>query len=186
MTELTPSQTVGPFLSIGLIWADGPHVVEPDTPGAIRVYGQVLDGTGTPVPDAIVETWQADPDGYFDHPDDPRGTSTTFRGFGRCPTAGDGTYEIVTRKPGPVPSAGSDVPQAPHIDVTLLARGLLNRVITRIYFDDEATANEADPVLSTVVDTARRATLIARSDGSGGYRFDIRLQGEHETVFFAI
>jgi protocatechuate 3,4-dioxygenase, alpha subunit len=185
MTGLTPSQTVGPFLSLALVWPDGPHVVEPGTPGAVRVYGQVFDGTGAPVSDALVETWQADPDGRFAHPDDPRGpASGEFRGLGRCPTGDDGTYEIVTRKPGPVPAADGGT-QAPHLDVFVLARGLLNHVVTRLYFDDEPGANGADPVLASV-DPARRATLLARADGSGGYRFDIRLQGERETVFFAL
>lgn len=184
MSGVTPSQTVGPFLSIGLAWADGPHVVEPDTPGAVRIHGRVFDGTGAPVPDALVETWQADPDGCFDHPDDSRGGST-FRGFGRCPTGDDGTYEIRTLKPGPVPTRDG-VPQAPHITVSVFARGLLNRVVTRIYFDDEPAANAADPVLESIVDDSRRATLVARSDGSGGYRFDVRLQGDDETVFFAL
>jgi protocatechuate 3,4-dioxygenase alpha subunit len=147
----------------------------------------VLDGTGAPVPDALIETWQADPDGYFDHPDDPRGKPTSFRGFGRCATADDGTYEIVTLKPGRVPAAGDGgVLQAPHVDVAVLARGLLIHVVTRIYFDDEQSVNESDPVLASVPDPERRATLVARSDGSGGYRFDVRLQGEHETVFFAL
>jgi protocatechuate 3,4-dioxygenase alpha subunit len=192
MSGLTPSQTVGPFLSIGLPWPDGPHVVDPAEPDAIRIFGVVYDGAGVPVPDALVETWQADPDGYFDHPDDPRASTQgpaapaggpAFRGFGRCPTADDGTYEIVTRRPGPVPAADG-TPQAPHIDVSVFARGLLNRVVTRIYFPEEEAANSADPVLG-VVPAERRATLIAEP-AEGGYRFDVRLQGAHETVFFAL
>jgi protocatechuate 3,4-dioxygenase, alpha subunit len=183
-TGLTPSQTVGPFLSIGLDWPDGPNVVEPGTPGAIRVNGQVFDGAGAPVTDALVETWQADENGSFNHPDDVRGGTTDFRGFGRSATSCAGWYGVVTRKPGTVPAADGRT-QAPHIDVSVFARGLLNRVITRVYFDDDAAANEADPVLSTL-EPARRETLIARFDGAGGYRFDIRLQGENETVFFAI
>jgi protocatechuate 3,4-dioxygenase alpha subunit len=141
------------------------------------------------VPDALIETWQADGDGYFDHPDDPREKATpaaggaVFRGFGRCPTADDGTYQIVTRRPGPVPAADG-TPQAPHIDVSVFARGLLNRVVTRIYFPEEEAANAADPVLNSV-DPDRRETLIAMP-AQGGYRFDVRLQGAHETVFFAL
>ncbi|MFI5839319.1 protocatechuate 3,4-dioxygenase subunit alpha [Catenuloplanes sp. NPDC051500] len=186
MTErgLTPSQTVGPYLSIGLPWPDGPSVVAEGTPGAIRITGTVFDGTGAIVPDALIETWQADPAGGFAHPDDPRGLpGTGFRGFGRCPTDDAGNWAILTLKPGTVPDREGR-PQAPHIDVSVLARGLLHRVVTRIYFADEAEANAADPVLATVP-AARRSTLVAPLSGDG-YRFDIRLQGDHETVFFAI
>lgn len=187
MTGLTPSQTVGPFLSIGLPWPDGPYVVDEADADAIVVEGVVTDGNGDPVPDALVETWQADPDGYFDHPDDPREKTAggaPFRGFGRCPTEPDGSYRIVTRKPGPVPAADG-TPQAPHIDVSVFARGLLNRVVTRIYFGDEPSANAVDPVLSSVP-AERRSTLVAVPDGGRRYRFDVRLQGSDETVFFAI
>jgi protocatechuate 3,4-dioxygenase alpha subunit len=184
MSGLTPSQTVGPFLSIGLTWPDGPYVVDEADPGAIVIGGVVTDGNGDPVPDALVETWQADPDGYFNHPDDPRGKAISFRGFGRCPTGPDGSYRIVTRRPGPVPAADG-TPQAPHIDVSVFARGLLNRVVTRIYFGDEEPANAADPVLRTVP-VQRRATLVAAVEGDRRYRFDVRLQGADETVFFAL
>lgn len=184
MTGLTPSQTVGPFLAIGLSWPDGPYVVDESDPAAVVVEGVVTDGNGDPVTDALVETWQADSDGYFNHPDDPREKATDFRGFGRCPTGPDGSYRIVTRKPGPVPAADGAL-QAPHIDVSLFARGLLNRVVTRIYFGDEDAANAVDPVLSTV-SPERRATLVASPVGEGRYRFDVRLQGSDETVFFAI
>lgn len=181
---LTPSQTVGPFLSIGLPWPDGPYVVDEADTDAIVIEGVVTDGNGEPVPDALVETWQADPDGYFNHPDDPRDRATDFKGFGRCPTGPDGTYRIVTRKPGSVPAADG-APQAPHIDVSVFARGLLNRVVTRIYFGDESSANAVDPVLSSVP-ADRRATLVASVEGDRRYRFDVRLQGPDETVFFAI
>jgi len=179
----TPSQTVGPFFSLGLPWDDGPHVVPAGTAGAIRVRGRVLEGDGAPVADALVETWQADPDGRFDHPDDPRGRVAGFRGFGRCPTEADGSWEIVTLKPGAVPDAGGGL-QAPHIAVSVFARGLLNRVVTRIYFGDEPEANAADPVLARV-DPARRATLIA-APADGGYAIDVRLQGPGETAFFRV
>jgi protocatechuate 3,4-dioxygenase alpha subunit len=165
-----PSQTVGPFLSIGLPWPDGPTVVPADTAGAIRITGTVYDGAGLPVPDALVETWQADPDGNFDHPQSP--AATDFRGFGRCPTDPEGNYWIVTLLPGKLPG------QARHIDVSVLARGLLNRVVTRIYFPDDLN----DPVLESVP-ADRRHTLVA-TPVDGGYRFDIRLQGPEETVFF--
>jgi protocatechuate 3,4-dioxygenase alpha subunit len=185
MRGTTPSQTVGPFFAICLPWADGPFVVPEGTPGEIVVHGRVLDGAGEPVPDALVETWQADPDGRFGHPDDPRGPARGgFRGFGRCPTDAQGQWAVVTLKPGSVP--GSDgTSQAPHIAVSVFARGLLHRVVTRIYFADEDEANAADPVLAAIEDPARRATLVARREGDG-YRFDIHLQGERETVFFAV
>ncbi len=127
---LTPSQTVGPFLAIGLPWPDGPFVVPDGTPGAVSISGRVLDGAGEPVPDALVETWQAAPDGTFAHPDDPRGPGPAgFRGFGRCPTGGDGGYRIITLRPGPVPAPGGGT-EAPHLDVSVFARGLLDRVVT--------------------------------------------------------
>jgi len=173
----TPSQTVGPYLAIGLPWPDGPFVVAEDEPGAIWIRGVVTDGAGTAVPDALVETWQADQNGHFDHPEDPEGFGrTSFRGFGRCPTAEDGGYAIRTVLPGPVDG------QAPHIDVSVFARGMLNRVVTRIYFPD--FDNSADPVLATVPED-RRDTLLATATADG-YRFDVRLQGPGETVFFDV
>jgi protocatechuate 3,4-dioxygenase, alpha subunit len=182
----TPSQTVGPYFAIGLPWEAGPHVVPGGTPGAIRVAGTVYDGAGVPIPDHVVETWQADPDGRFADLHGYGGPSELpgFRGFGRCGHEdGDGGYEIWTVKPGRVPGSGG-VLQAPHIDVTLMARGMLHRVVTRIYFADEAEANAADPVLARVP-ADRRATLLAEPTDDG-YRFDIRIQGENETVFFAV
>ncbi|HTF10111.1 MAG TPA: protocatechuate 3,4-dioxygenase subunit alpha, partial [Asanoa sp.] len=145
--------------------------------------GVVVDGAGEPVPDALVETWQADRAGRFDHPDDPRGAvaSPGFRGFARCPTDPEGRWAIRTVRPGPVPGPDGTL-QAPHIDVSVLARGLLDRLVTRIYFPDEA-ANAGDPVLSQV-DPIRRQTLVAR-ESDDGLVFDITLQGDHETVFFA-
>jgi protocatechuate 3,4-dioxygenase, alpha subunit len=189
---ITPSQTIGPFLAIGLPWPDGPFVVPPGAPGAIAITGRVVDGAGVPVPDALVETWQADADSRFDHPDDPRGAAapavTAFRGFGRSATDVDGRYQIVTLRPGPLPCPGGGT-EAPHLDVSVFTRGLLDRVVTRIYFADEAVANAADPVLTAISDPDRRATLMARADPdrpAGEFRFDIRLQGEDETVFFDV
>jgi protocatechuate 3,4-dioxygenase, alpha subunit len=189
---ITPSQTIGPFLAIGLPWPDGPFVVPPGTPGRIAITGRVLDGAGVPVPDALVETWQADPDSRFDHPDDPRGAAAPavagFRGFGRSATDSGGHYQIITLRPGRLPCPGGGT-EAPHLDVSVFTRGLLDRVVTRIYFPDEAEANAADPVLTTISDPGRRATLIARTDPdrpTTDFRFDIRLQGEHETVFFDV
>ena len=165
MPDPTPPQTVGPFFAIGLPWDDGPAVVEPGSEGAVVLRGTVYDGEGAPVPDALVETWQADP-------------APPARGFGRCPTDADGRWEIVTRKPA---AAGGE---APHVAVAVFARGLLDRVATRLYFGDEADANAADPLLSGL-EPERRETLIAAAE-HGGYRFDIHLQGDHETVFFRL
>jgi protocatechuate 3,4-dioxygenase, alpha subunit len=184
--ELTPAQTVGPYLHIGLLWPDGPHAVPPGAPGAVWLRGRLLDAAGDPVPDGLIETWQADPDGRFDHPDDPRGPvprGDGFRGFARCPTGPAGEWAVLTLKPGRVP-AGDGSLQAPHVDVSVFARGLLDRVVTRLYFADEAAANAADPVLAAVPEH-RRGTLVAEPTGDG-YRLDLRLQGEHETVFFAV
>jgi protocatechuate 3,4-dioxygenase, alpha subunit len=187
---LTPSQTVGPFLAIGLPWPDGPFVVREGTAGAIAITGRVFDGAGDPVTDALVETWQAGPDGRFAHPDDPRGAASAshrdFRGFGRCPTGPDGSYRILTLKPGPLPSPGGGT-EAPHLDVSVFARGLLDRVVTRVYFPDEAAANAADPVLASIGDPARAATLIAQPGPDAAVlRFDIHLQGDQETIFFDV
>jgi protocatechuate 3,4-dioxygenase alpha subunit len=157
------------------------------TPGAFRIGGTVYDGAGVPVPDAVIETWQADPDGRFDHPDDPRGAVRwkDFRGFGRSATDPEGRYSLLTVKPGRLPVAGGgaadDGRQAPHLNVSVFCRGMLVRLVTRIYFPDEE-ANAEDPVLTSIHPT-RRATLIAGSEPPG-YSFDIHLQGEHETVFF--
>lgn len=185
---LTPSQTVGPFLSIGLTWPDGAYAVTPSTPGARWIRGHLYDGEGVPITDGLIETWQADPGGHFHHPDDPVGFAASpvagFRGFGRSATGPQGEWEICVLKPGRVPAADG-VLQAPHLDVTVLARGLLDRVVTRIYFGDEVEANAADPVLRSVAEH-RRGTLIADLAviAADGYTFEIRLQGEHETVFF--
>jgi protocatechuate 3,4-dioxygenase alpha subunit len=159
----TPSQTIGPFFAVGLLWPDGPEVVADGTPGAVWVGGRVLDGAGDPVPDALVETWQAD-------------------GFGRCPTDAEGRWAIRTVKPESLPGGGG----APHLEVSVFARGLLNRVVTRIYFPDEPEANAADPLLASIQDPDARARLVAVADGEGGLGFDIHLQGERETPFLAI
>ena len=184
---LTPSQTVGPYFAIGLPWTEGPHAAAPDTPGAFAIRGTIYDGHGDVIPDHLLETWQADPEGRFADMHGHGGPSQLagFTGFARYGIEdGDGSYEIVTVKPGRVPDAHGRL-QAPHLAVTLMARGMLNRVVTRIYFGDEAEANAQDPVLARVP-AARRETLIAQPDGDGGYRFDIRLQGAGETVFFTV
>lgn len=182
----TPSQTVGPFFAIGLPWEAGPLAVARDAPGAITINGTVYDGQGEPVSDSLIETWQPDQVGRFADLHGYGGASTLegFRGFARCGTdEQDGHYEIVTVKPGRVASAEGGK-QAPHIAVSVFARGMLHRVVTRIYFADEPEANAADPVLQRVPE-ARRWTLLA-SPRDGGYTFDIHLQGPDETVFFAI
>ena len=182
----TPSQTVGPYFSIGLPWPEGPHAVVPGTEGAITISGMVYDGAGDPVPDAMIEIWQPDGEGHFADAYGHGGASALdgFRGFARYGTEiGDGSYEILTVKPGRVPALQGGL-QAPHIAVSVFARGMLHRCVTRIYFADEAQANADDPVLGGVP-AQRRPTLLAHP-ADGGYRFDIRLQGPQETVFFAI
>ena len=180
----TPSATVGPYLAIGLTWPDGVFAAAEGTDGGFWIRGRVFDGAGEVVPDAMIETWQADPDGGFPSPEDPRGASSYpgFRGYARSQTS-TGEYEVFTVKPGRVPDGEGGL-QAPHIDVSLFARGILDRVVTRIYFADEADANAEDVVLRGLSED-QRATLIAeRTDD--GYRLDLYLQGDRETVFFAV
>jgi len=182
-----PSQTAGPFLSIGLLRDFiGPSLVPEDDPRAIRIRGRVLDGNGDPVPDGFVEIWQANAAGRYAHPEDARADiplEAGFIGFGRSGTVDDGWFEFVTVKPGRVPAADGGL-QAPHLVVLVFARGLLKQLVTRLYFPDEQEANAADPLLSDLAG-AERATLIAQPE-DWGLRFDIRLQGEGETTFFAV
>jgi len=161
----TPSQTVGPFFGVGMPFERGEQLAPPESAGAMRIEGQVLDGKGEPVPDALLEIWQP------------------ATGFGRARTDSDGAFSFTTVKPGPVPAPDGRM-QAPHFNVTVFARGLLRHLVTRMYFPDETQANAADPVLN-LVEPARRETLIAEDCG-GVLHFDVRLQGERETVFFAI
>jgi protocatechuate 3,4-dioxygenase alpha subunit len=183
---LTPSQTVGPFLHLVLAWPDGADAAPEGTPGAAWVSGALLDGAGVPVSDGLIETWQADLDGRYEHPDDPRGPGHRppgFRGFGRSATDRAGRWSVRIVKPGA--TVGADgATEAPHLDVSVFARGLLSRLVTRIYFADEPDANAADPLLSSLP-ANRRATLIAPRT-EDGYHFDIHLQGESETVFLDV
>jgi len=189
----TPSQTVGPYFAYAL--TPEPYgyrglatnrLVAPDTPGEfIVIEGRVLDGNGDPVADALIEIWQADSQGRF--ADAPGGGRADFVGFGRCGTDAEGRFRFETVKPGRVPGPDSRM-LAPHIHVCLTARGLLNHLFTRIWFEDEAEANAQDPILELVPED-RRQTVIARREVRGGaviYRFDIHLQGAHETVFFDV
>jgi protocatechuate 3,4-dioxygenase, alpha subunit len=193
---ITPSQTVGPFFAYGLTpgksydWNDAlsNNLVTPDTSGdRIRIEGRVFDGDGMPVPDCMLEIWQADAQGRFADPQDKRAIpNATFKGFGRCGSDGSGVFAFETIKPGSVPDPDGK-PQAPHILVAVFARGMLRHLYTRIYFDDEP-ANSSDAVLSLVPED-RRATLIANREAGAAnpvYRLDVRLQGENETVFFDV
>jgi protocatechuate 3,4-dioxygenase alpha subunit len=184
--RLTPSQTLGPYFAIELPFDDGPFAVAPGTPGELTIRGTVYDGAGAVVPDHLIEIWQPDPEGHFADAHGYGGASTMegFRGFARYGVEdGDGTYELRTVKPGRVPDRDGTL-QAPHIAVTIMARGMLNRCVTRIYFADEPEANASDPMLARVP-ADRRATLLAQPQDDG-YHFDIRLQGPGETVFFAV
>ena len=206
----TPWQTVGPFFHYGLPWKGGADLVGQSDLGArpdlfpeahyvlnlsspkgevrgekIELTGSVYDADGRPVPDAMIEIWQANSAGRYASAHDPRQTlplDTGFVGFGRASTSREGVYRFLTIKPGRVPGPG-DTFQAPHVAVGVFGRGLLKRLVTRIYFEDEP-ANAEDPILE-LAPPERRATLIARRDGDV-YRFDIHLQGERETVFFDV
>lgn len=184
MSGITPFQTVGPYFAVMLRSraacvqltgaAAGPRIV---------IDGSIVDAEGSPIPDAFVEVWQADAGGRYRHPDDPQASAAdpAFCGYGWAHTRADGGFAFETVKPGPVPGPDGRT-QAPHVLVSVMARGILTRFITRLYFDDEA-GNADDPILALVPE-ARRKTLVARKTGDHRYRFDIAMQGRHETVFF--
>jgi protocatechuate 3,4-dioxygenase, alpha subunit len=190
----TPSQTVGPYFAYGLTPEQydyplksiaGGAVADAEVPGErIRIEGRVLDGEGQPISDAMLEIWQADSQGRYAHPADPRASNAQFKGFGRVGTGTDPECRFIfeTIKPGSV-----DGRQAPHLNIILMMRGLLVHCFTRIYFADEAAANERDLVLLSVP-AERRGTIIAQRDATAGgtavYRIDIHMQGDRETVFF--
>jgi protocatechuate 3,4-dioxygenase alpha subunit len=177
MTAATASQTAGPYWHMidfpawaDLLRADGPNAGVAGE--RITLTGRITDGDGAAVVDALVEIWQAGPDGAY---------AAGFHGFGRCGTDGDGRFRFTTVRPGPVPGRGNAT-QAPHITITLFARGLMKHVVTRAYFEGEAL-NADDPVLNLIADPARRATLVAKPAGNGVWSLDIVLQGAGETVF---
>jgi protocatechuate 3,4-dioxygenase alpha subunit len=202
---ITPSQTVGPFFAYGLTpkgrahwdpngtysWKEtvGDNLVTPDAEGTkIRLEGQIVDGDGAPISDAMIEIWQADAQGRYASPRDPRRPSNAkFKGFGRSATDKNGMFGFDTIKPGAVPGTNGKT-QAPHIVFCIYSRGMLRQVYTRCYFADEV-ANASDQILN-LVPADRRQTLIAKKgqeQGQGNaYRFDIRVQGDNETVFFEI
>ncbi len=174
MLDLTPWQTVGPFFEIAMPAPGLVRLAHEGNPGVrIRIEGSVRDGAGAPINDAVVETWQADAAGGYGD----------FDGFARMLTEQDGTFALETIKPGAVPGPGGGL-QAPHLVAGILARGLLGRLVTRLYFDDEAETAR-DPILA-LVPPGRRSTLIARTIEPGRYRFDVVLQGPDETVFFDV
>ena len=182
----TPSQTVGPFFHIGFSSEGRSELVPPGDPDAVHLRGNVFDGEGQAVGDALLELWQANRHGRYAHPEDAReevSLEPGFSGFGRCETDGSGGYAFVTVKPGPVPGRSGGV-QAPHIDMSVFARGLLKRLVTRVYFPDEREANESDSTLASV-EPELRPRLVARADG-GVLRFDIHFQGDQETPFFDV
>jgi protocatechuate 3,4-dioxygenase alpha subunit len=149
----------------------------------IRIEGRLVDGAGKPLDGVLLETWQADAQGRYAHPRDGRATNSSFKGFGRVETDGDGRFTLETIKPGQVPGPNGAM-QAPHIVVAIHLRGILSHLYSRIYFSDEQTANAADPVLK-LVPAERRETLIAKRDGAA-YKIDFQIQGDRETVFFDI
>lgn len=174
MPELTPSQTVGPYFALGLCAKSQADVVPPGTENAVKLGGRILDGAGDPVPDAVVELWQADPEGSY------RGEF----GWARCGTDETGSYSLTTLKPGRVVGPNGRL-QAPHLTLLVFARGLLKPVLTRVYFPDEERANEQDPVLEGLEDASERESLVARRSGED-LTFDVVLQGEDQTVFFTV
>lgn len=189
---MTGSQTVGPFLHIGLADLYCDKLIPEEAVDAVVIAGQVTDGEGNPVPDGMLEIWQADANGVYPdprggQPQDGRTAAPGFRGFGRVATDQEGRFAFTTIKPGAVPGLHGHT-QAPHIMVSVFMRGLIKRLATRIYFPGEA-ANETDSILQ-LVPADRRATLIARADGANRYQWDVVIRagrhGRAETVFFDV
>ena len=180
-TDLTPSQTVGPYFGVSMTPEELTRLVPEGTPDAVVLTGVVTDGEGKPVPEGMIEIWQADREGSYDRA--PLGEGEAFTGFGRCHTDDDGLYRFLIVKPGPVPASKGGM-QAPHVSMAIFGAGLVKPLRTRVYFSDETEANRTDPVL-TLVDESRRHLLVAKVDGSVA-SLDIRLQGDGETPFFEL
>jgi protocatechuate 3,4-dioxygenase, alpha subunit len=182
----TPSQTVGPFFHIGCTKLILPDLAGPNVPGMhITVEGRILDGDQNPVPDAMIEIWQANAAGKYAHPEDSQDKPLhpEFKGYGRVATDQNGKFRFTTIKPGPVPGSGNKM-QAPHLEISIFMRGLLKQLVSRIYFPGDS-ANSSDPILN-LIDPTRRETLIARAESNNSLRWDVILQGKGETVFFDI
>jgi protocatechuate 3,4-dioxygenase, alpha subunit len=182
----TTSQTVGPYLHIGLTWLTIDNLVGPGVSGdRLTIEGRVLDGDGTAVQDALIEIWQANVHGKYAHPEDQQDKPLQpgFKGFGRVPTDEKGAFRFTTIKPGRVPGPAGSL-QAPHLVISVFMRGLLKQLVTRIYFPDEPS-NDADPILR-LVEPTRRSTLIAKTVANGVLEWNVVLQGDDETVFFDI
>lgn len=188
----TTSQTVGPFFKIGFSWLNCDNLVGEGVSGErVVLQGQVIDGDGAPVSDAVLEIWQANAHGKYDHPEDTQDKPLEpgFKGYGRVPVNRDGRFRFATIKPGPVPGpeasgTGNSNEQAPHLLISIFMRGLLRRLVTRMYFPEDGP-NARDPILN-LVEPARRGTLIAKKidDSTGTLEWNVVLQGENETVFF--
>jgi protocatechuate 3,4-dioxygenase, alpha subunit len=182
----TSSQTIGPYLHIGMDWLVNPDFAAPGVAGErISVTGRVIDGDGNPVNDAMLEIWQANSRGRYAHPEDARELPLDegFSGWGRVTTDDSGRFRFNTIKPGRVPAADGGQ-QAPHLNVTIFMRGMLKQLVTRMYFDGDP-ANTHDPVLASVP-PERRGTLIAKAADGGAHEWNIVLQGRGETVFFLV
>jgi protocatechuate 3,4-dioxygenase alpha subunit len=184
--QATTSQTVGPYFKIGLQWLNRDNLVGEGVSGErINIQGRVFDGDGVPVPDAVLEIWQANAHGKYNHPEDTQDKPLEpgFKGYGRIPVDKQGAFRFATIKPGPVPGPKGKE-QAPHLLISVFMRGLLKRLTTRMYFPDDAR-NAGDPILN-LVEPARRSTLIAKkaAGGPGTLEWNVVLQGPDETVFF--
>jgi len=179
--------TVGPFFHSVLPWKGGGEMAKPETKGErIRILGRVLDAEGKPITDAMIELWQANAAGKYNHPEDdqPGELDASFQGFGRVTADAEGYFTVETIKPGPVRGLGNTM-QAPHIEISIFARGVLKRLVTRLYFAGEP-ANASDPVLALIEDAERRRTIMATPDASdaGRWLFTVHIGGPNETVFF--
>lgn len=184
--QATTSQTVGPYFRIGFRWLYSDNLVGEDVPGErVTIQGRVIDGDGVPVPDAVLEIWQANAEGKYNHPEDTQAKALdpAFKGFGRVPVNAEGKFRVATIKPGPVPGPDGKE-QAPHLLVSVFMRGVLRRMVTRVYFPGEP--RNAEDFILNLVEPARRSTLIAKkiAGDDGLLEWNVILQGPEETVFF--